>query len=345
MTSDCTTLTVAPEPFEALAPEWEGLAHRLQRPIPFSFPEWHHAWWGHFGAERSALYLAAREDGRLLGVLPLMYDGDALALAGDPEVCDYTSVPIAETAAATMLAGMLDAVDALPWRTFHLWGLPEESPALGVTRAWAEGRGYEVETDFEAVCPRATLGADWESFLASLSKKDRHELRRKMRRFEQAGANVRLRVLCAPEEVAAGLPAFFHLQRISHRGKEAFMTPTMEAFFREMAVALAARDHARLYDVQVDGATVAALLAFLSGDELLLYNSGYDPAYAHASIGLVSKAMAMQRCVEDGFAAVDFLRGAEPYKYDLGGQDRIVRQLWVRRGQGVGLERIDNDQV
>jgi CelD/BcsL family acetyltransferase involved in cellulose biosynthesis len=76
---------------------------------------------------------------------------------------------------------------------------------------------------------------------------------------------------------------------------------------------------------------VAALLAFLSGDELLLYNSGYDPEYAHASVGLVSKAMAMQRGVAEGLSVFDFLRGAEPYKYDLGGQDRIVRQIWVRR--------------
>jgi CelD/BcsL family acetyltransferase involved in cellulose biosynthesis len=113
------------------------------------------------------------------------------------------------------------------------------------------------------------------------------------------------------------------------------MTPRMEDFFREMAVALATQGHARLYEVTADGRSVAALLAFVSGDELLLYNSGYDPEYAHASVGLVSKAMAMQRSVEDGLTVFDFLRGAEPYKYDLGGQDRIVRQLWVRRGQGA----------
>jgi len=336
---------VAPEPFEALAPEWDGLAHRLQRPIPFSFPDWHRAWWDHFGAERTPLYLAVRENGRLLAVLPLMRDGDTLALAGDPEICDYTSVPIAEPATAMVLTRMLAAVDALPWRTFHLWGLPEESPALGATRAWAEGRGYAVEADFEAVCPRVTLRADWETYLGSLSKKDRHELRRKMRRFEQAGADVRLRVLSTPAEVEAALPAFFHLQRVSHRGKEAFMTPRMEAFFRDMAVALAAHGHARVYQVEVDERPAASLLTFLSGDELLFYNSGYDPEYGHASVGLVSKAMAMQRCVEDGLAAVDFLRGAEPYKYDLGGQDRIVRQLWVRRGQGAGLESDDDDQA
>jgi len=331
LTADCPALTVAPASFEELAPEWEALAARLPRPIPFHFPAWHRIWWAHFGGGREPLYLALREDETLAGVVPLMRDGDTLGVAGDPEICDYTDVPVTAAGGAALWPCVLEAVDALPWRTFHLWGLPEEAPALALTSAWGERRGYEVETDFEAVCPRVTLGGDWETYLAGLSKKDRHELRRKLRRFEQVGADVRLRVLCAPEEVEAALPDFFRLQRISHRGKEAFMTPRMEAFFSEMAVALAARGHARIYEIDVDGRAAASLLTFLSGDELLFYNSGYDPAYAQASIGLVSKAMAMQRCVEDGLAVADFLRGAEPYKYDLGGQDRIVRQMWVRR--------------
>jgi CelD/BcsL family acetyltransferase involved in cellulose biosynthesis len=325
------TRTVAPEPFEALAPEWEALARRLPSPIPFHFPDWHRAWWRHFGDGRTPVYLAVREDGRLAAVLPLMRDGETLAIAGDPNVCDYTSVPIADGADPDLLRCLLAAVDTLPWRTFHLWGLPEQAPALAATCAWAGERGYAAETDFEAVCPRVTLGGDWERYLGTLSKKDRHELRRKLRRFEQVGTDVRLRVLRAPGEVEAALPAFFHLQRISHRGKEAFMTPRMEAFFREMAVGLAAYGHACVYQIDVEGRPAASLLTFLSGDELLFYNSGYDPEYAHASVGLVSKVMAMQRCVEDGLTVADFLRGAEPYKYDLGGQDRIVRQMVVSR--------------
>jgi CelD/BcsL family acetyltransferase involved in cellulose biosynthesis len=72
----------------------------------------------------------------------------------------------------------------------------------------------------------------------------------------------------------------------------------------------------------------------------LLYNSGYDPAFSQASVGIVSKAMALQSAIADGARAFDFLRGAEPYKYDLGGRDRIVRQMWVRRNdQGATAGR------
>ena len=49
----------------------------------------------------------------------------------------------------------------------------------------ADARGYKLSVEQEDVCPRAELPADWETYLSGLSKKDRHELRRKARRLEQ----------------------------------------------------------------------------------------------------------------------------------------------------------------
>lgn len=330
MTCTTATLTVAPEPLAALAQPWAELARALPAPLPFDSPAWHTAWWSAFGDGRTPVYLALRGDGALAGVVPLMLDGDRLALAGDAEICDYTALPAAAPHPPP-LAEVFAAIDPLPWRTFHIWGLPEGSPALPAALAWATERGYRAEIDFEAVCPRVPLPDSWDAYLAGLSKKDRHELKRKLRRFEESGASVALRVLCTPDEVAAALPAFFHLHRISRHDKAEFMTAQMEAFFQQMTVTLAAERLTRLYLVEVDGAPAAALIAFVSGDELLLYNSGYDPAFAPFSLGIVSKAIALRAAVADGFRGFDFLRGAEPYKYDMGAQDRIVRQIWITR--------------
>lgn len=329
--ADCPTLTVATEPFDLLEQDWAALAERLPRPLPFHRPAWHRTWWSHFGDHREPLYLAVREDGVLAAVVPLMRDGDTLALAGDPQICDYTDIPISTADAAALLPRVLDALEAMPWRTLHLWGLPEDAPALTITSTWSASRGHAVEIDFEAVCPRITPLGDWDGYLASLSKKDRHELKRKMRRFQEAGGDVCIRTLTAPAEIDAALDTFFHLHRISRHDKAEFMTAAMEAFFRDMAVELARDDLVRLYLIDVGAQPAAALIAFRSGDELLLYNSGYDPAFSQTSVGIVSKAMALQSAIADGVRTFDFLRGAEPYKYDLGGTDRIVRQLWVRR--------------
>ena len=325
------TLTAAPAALDQIVGDWTALARALPRPIPFDHPAWHQAWWAHFGDSRTPVYLALHEGETLTGVLPLMQDGDTITIAGDPEICDYTSFPIHAGAHDDVLPAVFDAVDALSWRTFHVWGLPDDAGALSALTRWGEARGYHVEEDFEAVCPRIPLQPDWEAYLASLGKKDRHELRRKMRRFEQAGGEIAVRAFCSEAEVDAALATFFHLHRISHRGKAVFMTAEMESFFRAMACSLAADGIVRLFQIDIDGAAVASLLGFAAGDELLLYNSGYDPAYAAASVGIVSKALTLQAAITDGFHAFDFLRGAEPYKYDLGAVDRIVRQVWITR--------------
>jgi CelD/BcsL family acetyltransferase involved in cellulose biosynthesis len=331
LTACSVALTAAPRPLVEIVGAWAALAARLPRPLPFDRPAWHETWWSRFGGARTPLYLAIEADGDLAAVLPLLRDGDTLALAGDPEICDYTRFPAAVEPSPALLDAALTAVDALDWRTVHLWGLPEDSPALAPIAAWGAARGYRVEEDFEAVCPRLPLPADWDGYLASLTKKDRHELKRKLRRLEEAGTGLAFRALSDPEAVAGVLDAFFHLHRVSRHDKAEFMSPAMEGFFREMAVRLAAEDAVRLFLVELNGGPVAALLAFLSGDELLLYNSGYDPAYAHASVGLISKALTLRWAIESGLRTFDFLRGAEPYKYDLGGRDRAVRQLWIHR--------------
>jgi CelD/BcsL family acetyltransferase involved in cellulose biosynthesis len=62
-----------------------------------------------------------------------------------------------------------------------------------------------------------------------------------------------------------------------------------------------------------------------------MYNSGYDPQFASFSVGIASKALVLRDAIESGHTVVDFLRGSEPYKYDLGAQDRTVYKLTLRR--------------
>lgn len=314
-----------------VADEWCALARSRVPSYPFLYPAWHAVWWERFSAGRTLILLAVRDNGRLAALAPLMRDGDRLTLAGDAEICDYMDLVVAPDAPEEVYARLLDGLAAVPWREVTLWGVPADSRTLAVLPKLAAARGWTVEDEFEAVCPRVALPDSWDGYLASLSKKDRHELRRKMRRFVEAGAGMAIETLAEPGDVAEGLDDFIRLHTISRHDKREFMTAQMEDFFRAMAVDLAKRGLVRLLFVQLDGTRVAGLLAFDTGDELLLYNSGYDPAYAHASIGLVSKALALRAAITDGKRVYDFLRGAEPYKYDLGAVDREVRTLTIRR--------------
>ncbi len=124
---------------------------------------------------------------------------------------------------------------------------------------------------------------------------------------------------------------FLDLHTRSRQDKTDFMTPEMELFFRRMASALSAEDLIRLFMLRVNGKPAAAVLCFDAGSHLYLYNSGYDPAYSGISVGLVSKALCLRWAIENGKTGVDFLRGDEPYKYDLGAKDQEIYRILITR--------------
>ena len=124
---------------------------------------------------------------------------------------------------------------------------------------------------------------------------------------------------------------FITLMRQSREDKDVYMTPERERFFYRIAERTAQLGALRLFFLELDGKPVATTLCFDYGTSRLLYNSGYDPAYSYYSVGLLLNALALRHAIEQGKRYFDFMRGPEPYKYDLGGHDRILYRMVVKR--------------
>jgi len=326
-----TALKVLDEPFDRVSGEWAGLVGQLQAPVPFVTPAWQRVWLKHFQGERRLRILTARDGERLIGVAPLLCDGERAELVGHDSICDYMDAVITPGFEAGCLASVLRQLVADGTTTVDLRGL-RVGATLDGWKAGAAEAGYRAEQEEEALSPCIELPGTWDEYLGTLSKKDRHELRRKLRRLEGAGGDVELRVVTGPDEAAELLDTLFHLMRVSSHHKEEFLQrPGMEDFFREMAPAMAAEGMLRLYVLTFDRQPVASVLNFDLGGQLYMYNSGYDPAYSHYAVGLMSKALLVKDAIECGRTCVDFLRGDESYKYDLGGKDQRVYRLVLTR--------------
>lgn len=322
-----------------LGPEWQALLEANGCRSPFLQPAWQRVWWQDLPPDALPLTLAIRDGERLLGVAPLLQTGDEIALAGDSEICDCMDIICTPGAEAEVLDAVLAEIEDLPWQRFVFWGMRSDSATLPALRSAAARHNLDLEIEAEAVCPRVPLASSWEQYLEGLTKKDRHELRRKIRRFTGLGGEIQEYALSDPDELSAALGDFFHLHTISRQDKAEFMKPAMERFFRDMVAALAPLNLIRLYFLELDAKRVASILAFNCGDELWLYNSGFDPAYAGASVGLVSKAFALKQAIAEGKHCYDFLRGHEPYKYDLGARDlQVVRCTLSRTLAASGTE-------
>ncbi len=322
--------SVRREELAALHADWAGILNQYPEPVPFLHPTWHRVWLEEFLGDRELLLLAVRDGESLMGVAPLVRENGRLSLVGHYSICDYMDFVVAPGKAGDVYPAILDALEEESWSELELRGLVDGSPTLEVFLALAEAAGLAVEREEEAVAPRVELPESWDEYLAGLSKKNRHELRRKLRRLGAAG-ELELRTYTTPTDVEEHLPVFLRLMVESRSDKATFMSEQMGRFFHRMAGAMAEEGIVRLYELELDTKPVASIFCFDQAGSLYLYNSGYDPQYAPLSVGLASKAFCLRDAMESGCRNVDFLRGDEPYKYDLGGKDRKVHRCVIRR--------------
>ena len=324
--------------FEALAGEWDALLERAVVPSLFLSWAWQRIWWQYLGNGQLMLITVRDEAGELMGIAPLFLqaaDGlRELSLVGCVDVSDYLDFIVARDyveAVYDAVWNFLSGAQAPAWDEINLCNLPHTSPTPAILGRLAAAAGYSSSTSVGDVCPVITLPATFEAYLAGLDKKQRHEIRRKARRIQEA-AQVRWYVVEGGETLPADIESFIDLHQRSTVEKEGFWDEAMKAFFRAMAASMAARGWLKLYFIELSGVRAAALLCFDYRDEILVYNSGYDPAnFAQLSPGNVLVAYCIEHAIQLGRSRFDFLRGDEEYKFRFGAQPEPVHHLRIRR--------------
>lgn len=319
--------------FDALAGEWNGLLRRSTADTVFLTLEYQRLWWETLGD--GALYILASRDGEsLVGIAPLFAvpGRRMLTTVGCVEVSDYLDWIAARGREAEVCAAVVEHLagpDAPAWDEIALCNVPQDSPTLRLLPPLAEARGWAVSIVKEEVCPIVRLPRTWDDYLGMLDKKERHELRRKLRRAE---AGTTWYIVGASHDLEAEVEDFLRLMAASTPEKAAFLTPRMRLFFHRLARAAYEAGWLQLAFLEVEGRKAAAYLNFVYGNRVLVYNSGLDwRTFPQLSAGLVLAAHCIRYAIEQGYEAFDFLRGNERYKYQLGGQDVEVRRLAIRK--------------
>ena len=333
-----TEVLTSDSAFRALQPEWLRLLGEMSFQSVFFTPQWQEAWWRHFGAGRQLSIITVRsEDGRLEGLAPLMRsrngaEGSRLEFIGDLELCDYFDVLMAPRRQEEIARAFADCLvsEANDDVQICLNNLSADSPTVPLLQDSLSREGLLVETETIETCPTILLPPEWKAYLATLRGKDRHELRRKIRRAENAVELV-YTVSDTPEQLDRDLETFISLHRMSQQDdKQGFMTPAKVAFFADMAHRLRSEGWLELAFLYADERPIAGLCCMTFGTTYAAYNSGYHPDYSYLSAGIVLFADRIQSAIRRGYVAFDFLRGNESYKYRFGASDRPLSQFTVR---------------
>jgi CelD/BcsL family acetyltransferase involved in cellulose biosynthesis len=291
---------------------WDGVPTAL-RPVapmtgPFPTEPFLKAWRSHRASPVADAPIAVTAT----GAVPLWIDRGVVRLSGEADLTDYHSplgVSLDECMASVTkrYSGADFSFDSLPGEALE--PLASALTTAGVT---STSRSHDATLIID-------LPADHEAWIGSLSKKRRHELKRKRRRFVDALGEP----LLERRTDRDAFEAFIAMHRSSQEDKGRFMTDDMERFFWTLITSA----NAAIDLLTVAGSPVAAAFDFVDTDTLYLYNSAYAEHASDASPGIMLLALMIEQSINDGLRRFDFLKGDEQYKYRLGAVDRPLAVL------------------
>jgi len=319
---------------------WNALVEQSIADTPFSRYEYLCEWWQTLGGgewkDRDGapppllVLISATENDQLVGIAPLFiveHEGQsALMLVGSIEISDYLDLIVREQDVSRFLSELIDFLASSQpdnWSIIDWYNIPDASPTRASLKAEFEKRGWAYHAEIYRPTPRIALNGSFEEYLSRVEKKQRHEIRRKMRRAAESDLNVRFIVVAKDADIENEINTFFDLM-VQDPNKANFLHPAMR---EQMTVTMRTafeQGYLWLAYLEVDGIKVAASLNFDYKNKLWGYNSGVSRAHMELSPGWVLLSHVIQWCCENGRYEFDFMRGDEDYKYRFGGVNKYV---------------------
>jgi len=320
--------------FDLLQAEWDPLLQSAPIKHIFYTWEWQKTWWQAY--EPGALRLIAlRQGGALVALAPLFIEDDGaqrvLRIVGCVDVTDYLDIIADEALLPAALAQLADLLvqRRAEYDRIDFCNIPAASPTCKLLPPLLAERGFSPQLRQQEVCPIIELPNDWSGYLAQLDKKQRHEVRRKLRRAHAQGQAVDWYIVDDSHDLSRQVEQFLRLMARSDPEKAQFLQDKNHArFFRAIVPLLQARGWNQLNFLTMAGQPAAAYINFVYGDTVFVYNSGLDmETYARLSPGIVLLAYNIRHAIEQGYRRYDFLRGDEAYKYRMGAKDSAVMNI------------------
>jgi CelD/BcsL family acetyltransferase involved in cellulose biosynthesis len=336
--------------------EWRALEAASHSGLPFLTFDWCVAWWNHLHEAklgiRDALFVRAlRSSGELVAVAPLMITRRPAVgpfcirhlqfFGADPnitEVSGVLSLPDRRSEAHRTLLAHLREVSG-DWDTFTLSGVPRDGELSDFVASAFPNTEWTKETpDFVL-----TLAPTWEEFKGKLSRNIKESLRKCYNSLKRDGHDFKVEVMTSRGDVAPALDRFFALHQaraelsgtVNHRN--VFDAAMARRFLANVCERFADRGALRIFALKIGDKTAAMRVAFVLGDSLYLYYSGYDPEFGKYSVMTTAVAEAIKYAIEQRFVTVNLSTGNDVSKTRWSPAEVVFRQASIvspsRRGE------------
>jgi CelD/BcsL family acetyltransferase involved in cellulose biosynthesis len=314
--------------------DYERLTEATANTLPFSLHEWHVAWWNNLSASSAdvrdtlMIHVVRDEARRAIAIVPLVLTqrrwmgirvGSIAPIGSDPGITEIRAPLVAP-------AHELRAISAIQrslagdhrWDWIHWAGLrPRLASALEIACPLSS-----CSLDWREPVDDAVLDMEptWEAFRAKLKRNIRESLRHCYNSLKRDGLVFDLEVAHTSAAVKRGVESFLalHSMRAELRDTiehpDRFASPKARRFLFEVCERLASRGVVRVFLLKIRGEVVAARIAFVVGDSMYLYYSGFDPAWKRYGVMTTTVAEAIKYAISRGLRTVNLSAGLDVSK-------------------------------
>jgi CelD/BcsL family acetyltransferase involved in cellulose biosynthesis len=329
----------------SLAPAWERLRARLERPGPQRSPEWFDAFWKAMETGNARPLAASVWEGAELVALALVRVGyERVGILNTSLVTGLENEhspsygwllapePNGVTAiVAALLEGIVGAGRPAP--VLRLGNVDFDRADSAQLHSGLEGCGYRLVERVQREPFVMELGDDGAQVIRSLGKRTRKHLRSGANQLARSGA-VRFEELSRSPELDRHLAAAWELERDAWQGVSGSAVAqhsSLLEFYEGLAHALAPQGRLGLFALSCNERLVAFAYTMREGDTLYGLKLGFDPAFARVSpipllIGEIVHWAAAQ---PEPLRRFELGGAAEAWKAHFGAAQERIGTLWA----------------
>ncbi|HBJ38250.1 MAG TPA: hypothetical protein DDZ51_26545 [Planctomycetaceae bacterium] len=313
----------------------------LSQGRPFCSPLWMESWAKQCCGTGSPFIVAVFEKDKVVGIAPFhthrsRIGADRLEFLGTGKACsEYLGIlvdpiviePVIEHLSQWMMESAVGVHgDENRWQRLDMESVTTEDLPSNLLCRKLEARGAQWVAGDAAKCWRINLRETQAQWLGRLNRSIRRKLRLLQNRAIQTGRAV-YKIASTPTE---RLTTFQHLVRLHNerrnqlRESGCFEFPGFQEFLNQVNENPESSEVAKLSLVELDGVVVAAGLCFESPKGLFVYQSGITlPSksktdFVATNPGWLLNLFHIEYARSRRLQFIDYLRGDEPYKRQLG---------------------------
>jgi CelD/BcsL family acetyltransferase involved in cellulose biosynthesis len=297
------------ESISSVATEWDALADRVGA-SPFHRPGWIAAWEGAFSEGRPVQVLTVEDGGDLVGAVPILKRRTAISSPTNWHTPAFGPVAASNEAHEALA----EALVALRAPRIDISFIDSEDPGLSALRQKARTRRVVERTAMRS--PYVPLDGDFETYKASLARKQRKELGRLARRLADEGT-VEYAFEDGSQNLDELLDEGFAVEGSGWKaegGSAIVSSEDTRRFYRDVARWAASRGTLVLAFLRLEGRPLAFDMCIEEAGASNVLKGGFDPEYRRFGPGTLLTATSIERAYEEGLRSYELLGKEDAYK-------------------------------